>query len=299
MSVVDTQAGSAPGTTLTVADPRYPALLKTIHDPPATLHVRGDPAALSRPLLAIVGSRRASAAGLHLAGQLAGELVAAGVGVCSGLALGIDGAAHRGAVRAGGVSVAVMGTGPDQVYPRRHRTLAAEIAAAGCLVTEFPPGTPPLPAHFPQRNRIISGLALGVLIVEAAPASGSLITARSALEQGREVFALPWSPLHEGGAGCLQLLRDGAKMVREVGDILEELGPMYAVQCAGSDAAPARGGPRAERWLLDLVGFETVGVDALVDASGRAAPEVLRGLSILELAGAVTQVAGGYRRSGR
>jgi DNA processing protein len=153
--------------------------------------------------------------------------------ICSGLALGIDSAAHRGALATGGKSVAVMATGIDRVYPQRHQALAAQLEQAGCLVTEFLPGTPPLRHNFPKRNRIISGLSLGVLVIEAALPSGSLITAGTALEQGREVFALPWSMLHDGGRGCLQLIRDGAKMVQDVDDILEELGSLYARQaCA-------------------------------------------------------------------
>ena len=176
-----------------VTDPLYPPLLRAIHDPPPLLYVRGDPAVLAQAQLAVVGSRRASPAGLRAASTLAGEAVAAGLQICSGLAQGIDGAAHRGALAAGGNTTGVMATGIDRVYPARHRSLAEELPRSGCLVSEFPPGVAPLRQNFPRRNRIISGLALGVLVVEAAPASGSLITARMALEQGREVFTLPWS----------------------------------------------------------------------------------------------------------
>lgn len=278
-------------------DENYPPLLREIHDPPGCLYVKGDAARLRVAQLAIVGSRRASPAALRLAHDLAGELAQAGLHVCSGLALGIDGAAHRGALAAGGGTIAVMGTGIDRTYPRRHGNLAGEIAQAGCLVTEFPPGTPPRRENFPQRNRIISGMSLGVLVVEAALPSGSLITAGSALEQGREVFALPWSPLHKGGHGCLRLLRDGAKLVQCVDDILEELAPLYDVLCSATGAArPQREDPAAGSRLLDLLGFEAMSLDDLVAYSDRPAAEVLAELSALELAGQVARTAGGYIR---
>ena len=260
--------------------------------------MRGDASVLSQPQLAIVGSRRASAVGLRAASMLAAQLVAAGLHVCSGLARGVDGAAHRGALNGGGKSVAVMATGIDQIYPAAHRQLAAALQGAGCLVTELPPGTPPRRQHFPRRNRIISGLSLGVLVVEAALPSGSLITAGTALEQGREVFALPWSLYHGQGAGCLHLLRDGAKMVQCVEDVLEELGPLFALQqrAASPAVAPADQLPSALRSLAALVGCEAVSVDELVQASERPVAEVIASLSQLELAGVVTRCAGGYIR---
>jgi DNA processing protein len=207
--------------------------------------------------------------------------------------------------------VAVLGTGIDSIYPVRHQQLGEQIATRGCLVSEFPPGTPPLPHNFPRRNRIISGLALGVLVVEAALPSGSLITAGTATEQGREVFALPWSIAHTGGAGCLRLLRDGAKMVLCIDDVLEELDPLYPlymdrepllrepllreppfpeVSTAEDEASPPQ--------LLDLLGYESASVDQLVEASGLSAAEVMSGLSALELAGKVCRCPGGYMRSG-
>ncbi len=233
-------ARAAGAMALAIDDECYPPLLRAIPDPPPLLYVRGDPAVLLEAHLAVVGSRRASPAGLRVAQALSGQLASAGLHICSGLALGIDSAAHRGALATGGKSVAVMATGIDRVYPQRHQALAAQLEQAGCLVTEFPPGTPPLRHNFPKRNRIISGLSLGVLVIEAALPSGSLITAGTALEQGREVFALPWSMLHDGGRGCLQLIRDGAKMVQDVDDILEELGPLYALQRDLATTAPAR-----------------------------------------------------------
>ncbi|MDX1736222.1 MAG: DNA-processing protein DprA [Halioglobus sp.] len=297
MAAVDPVGATGPGLHIAIDDDRYPPLLREIHDPPDRLYVRGDPLALARPQVAIVGSRRASSAGLRLAAQLAGDLGEAGLGVCSGLALGVDGAAHRGALDSAAPTLAVMATGIDAVYPRRHRGLAAEIAQRGALVTEFPPGTPPRREHFPQRNRLISGLSLGVLVVEAALSSGSLITARFALEQGREVFALPWSPLHECGAGCLRLLRDGAKMVQSVRDVLEELGPLYSLTQPSGCADAARAvPPGAARELLALVGYEAVALDALLSASGKPADTVMRLLTELELYGAVSRVPGGYIR---
>lgn len=290
-------ARSVGASVLDIDDERYPALLRAIHDPPPLLYVRGDAELLREPLLAVVGSRRASPAGLRAAQTLSSQLVGAGLHICSGLALGIDGAAHRGALDAGGKSVAVMATGIDRVYPRRHHALAEQLQQAGCLVTEFPPGTPALRHNFPQRNRIISGLALGVLVVEAALPSGSLITARTALEQGREVFALPWSILHDGGKGCLHLLRDGAKMVQEPQDILDELGSLYLLQRDFATAAGAAQEVSADvSWLLPFVGYEVVALDELVQRSIRSVAQVLGELTTLELTGQVARTAGGYIR---
>ena len=197
--------------------------------------------------------------------------------------------------------MAVVATGIDQVYPRRHGDLAEAMLQRGCLVSEFAPGVPVRRHHFPQRNRIISGLSLGVLVVEAALPSGSLITAGTALEQGREVFALPWSPLHPGGAGCLHLLRDGAKMVQSLDDILEELGPLlgaqgdlFRVQPVTDPEAGAL--PADQRRLLALLGYESVPVDELVSISGLPVARVLADLSRLELSGRVARSEGGYIR---
>ncbi|MDH4039629.1 MAG: DNA-processing protein DprA [Gammaproteobacteria bacterium] len=285
-----------------ITDSRYPPLLQAIHDPPPLLYVRGDIAALSQPQLAVVGSRKASPAGLRAAGELAAQAVRAGLHITSGLALGIDGAAHRGALAAGGRSIAVVATGIEQAYPRRHRGLAAELEGAGCLVSEFPPGIPPRQYNFPRRNRIISGLALGVLVVEAALPSGSLITARTAVEQGREVCALPWSIYHGGGAGCLYLIRDGAKMVQTIGDVLEELGPMFALQ---RELLPARDVPQPEvaglsgsqQRMLGLVGYESVTVDELVRSSAAPAAQVMADLAFLEIRGVVARTNGGFIRT--
>ena len=298
MNVVQAKAAAEAvgASVVTIDDERYPPLLREIYDPPPLLYTRSDTASLLLPQLAVVGSRRASPAGLRLAQNLCGDLTRAGLSICSGLALGIDGAAHRGAIAAGGKSVAVMATGIDVIYPQRHRSLAAELEQSGCLVTEFPPGTTPARYNFPKRNRIISGLSLGVLVVEAALPSGSLITAGTGMEQGREVFAMPWSMLHEGGRGCLQLIRDGAKMVLHVDDILEELGSMYTVH-QGHAATVSGDGQTVSAdtsWLLPLVGFEVASLDELVRRSARPAAQVLGELSALELAGQVVRTAGGY-----
>ena len=303
MNVVDhpPEPEAAGGIVLAISDERYPPLLRTIDDPPDKLYVRGDPMVLHEPLLAIVGSRRASPAGKRAAQTLGAQLVAAGLPVCSGLALGIDGAAHRGALAGGGRSVAVMATGIDTVYPLRHRGLAAELEQSGCLVTEFPPGTAVRPWNFPRRNRIISGLSLGVLVVEAALPSGSLITAGTALQQGREVFTLPWSIFHRGGEGCLRMIRDGAKMVQGVEDILEELGPMYRLQQdlfspPGIIRDEANDVPEQLPGVLALVGYEEQGVDELCRCSELPVARVMADLSALELAGLVERRPGGYIR---
>lgn len=298
MNVVQAKAAARAVGAAVVAidDEQYPPLLRAIHDPPPLLYVRGDASVLPDAQLAVVGSRRASPAALRVAELLSGQLARAGLSICSGMAIGIDGAAHRGALAANGKSVAVIATGIDRVYPYRHRTLAAQLEQSGCLVTEFPPGTPPLRQNFPQRNRLISGMSLGVLVIEAALPSGSLITAGTALEQGREVFALPWSMLHEGGRGCLQLIRDGAKMVLAVEDILDELAPLYTLQQDQSGAAPGSVVAPEASWLLALVGFEAVTLDELVHRSGRPVAQVLGELSFLELGGQVARMAGGYIR---
>jgi len=226
------------------AHPAYPALLRTIVDPPLLLWVRGDPALLEGPAVALIGSRLASAAGREVAFQLAADLAAAGVVVASGFARGIDAAAHRGALTTGR-SLAVLGCGLDQPYPSDHGPLGRELAASGALISEFPPGAPPLAHHFPLRNRTLSGLCRAVVVVQAAKRSGSLITARLALEQGREVMAVPGDVRTGTNAGGHALIRDGARLVERASDILEELGWI------GRDAGgpPDGDGPLGERSL--------------------------------------------------
>ncbi|MDH3512236.1 MAG: DNA-processing protein DprA [Gammaproteobacteria bacterium] len=281
-------------------DAQYPPLLKEISDPPALLFVRGDANVLTLPQFAIVGSRNATASGCETARQFASHLSASGFCIVSGLAAGIDAAAHRGALDTNNSTVAVLGTGPDQVYPTRHATLADAIAANGALVSEFPPGTPPRRAQFPQRNRLISGMSVGTLVVEAGLRSGALITARLAAEQGREVFAMPGSIHNPTARGCHQLIRSGAKLVETAGDIIEELSGMLAEisrsveqnKLVATDRPPPEVDPDYQR-LLELMGWDPTKVDTLVSRSGLTAEEVSSMLLILELDGRVEPLTGG------
>ena len=275
-------------------EPGYPPQLATIPDPPAAVFVTGDPASLAAPQLAVVGSRNPTAAGREIAADFAAFLAGAGLGVASGLALGIDAAAHEGALAGGGKTVAVMATGPDRVYPKRHAELARRIADNGALVTEFPPGTPSLPEHFPRRNRIISGLALGTLVVEAALGSGSLITARLAAEQGREVFAIPGSILSPLARGCHALIRDGAQLVERPSDILEALGASaFAPPAEDAQMQPSTTEPDADYKLLtDAIGFHPVTADGIAERTGLTPQAVSSMLLILELQGEVEALPG-------
>lgn len=275
-------------------DPQWPAALDHLPDPPVALYVQGELAAPAAPQVALVGSRTPTAAGQRLAAQLATGLAHAGYVVTSGLATGIDAAAHEAALAAGGRTVAVLGTGLDRCYPARHADLAGRIAGAGALVSEYPPGTCPRAANFPQRNRLIAALARGTVVVEAALRSGSLITARRALGLGREVFAVPGSPLNPKAAGCLALLRDGAVLTREVGDILCEpgfAGPIsLGFQPVGDDAIHMPGAAtldKAYEMLLDAVGFEPASIEDLVQRTGLSAGVVASMMLILELQGRV------------
>ena len=285
---------------ITLHDPAYPPLLKQIADAPPLLFVHGQPGVLARPQLAMVGSRNPSAGGKEIAHDFARHLVSAGLIITSGLALGIDAASHQGALIAGGVTIAVTGTGLARVYPARHRDLAHRIAEHGALVSEFPPGTPPLAENFPRRNRIISGLSVGVLVVEAALQSGSLITARLAGDQGREVFAIPGSIHNPLARGCHALIRQGAKLVENVHDILEELGS-YNLDMLGephqreadfeSDAGAAVDDNQLK--LLSFMDFSPASVDILVERSGLTPEQVSSMLLVLELHNRVESVAGG------
>jgi DNA processing protein len=283
----------------------YPALLAQTVGAPLVLYVDGDPAVLGEPQLAIVGSRNPTAVGSETAHAFAEFLGAAGLTITSGLAEGIDGAAHRGALAGGGRTVAVCGTGLDLVFPREHAALAREIAAAGALISEFPVGTPGRRANFPQRNRIISGLTLGTLVVEAARRSGSLITARYAGEQGREVFAIPGSIHNPLARGCHALIRQGAKLVESAEDVLAELPALAgALREMRRPATGARAKIAAAeldkdyKILLDALGFEPASIDRLVERTRFAAESVASMLLILELKGLVTACAGGtYSRS--
>ncbi|WP_267269165.1 DNA-processing protein DprA [Pseudomonas protegens] len=259
--------------------PDYPPLLAQLEDAPPLLFVAGDPSILQRPQLALVGSRRASRPGLDTAAAFSRSLAAAGFVITSGLALGIDGAAHQAALDVGGRTVGVLGTGLEKCYPQRHRALArAMIEQGSAVISEFPLDTGPRPEHFPRRNRIISGLSLGVLVVEASVASGSLITARLAAEQGREVYAIPGSIHHPGARGCHQLIRDGAVLVESVQHILETLRGWQHLPPPA--AAPLEA---SEHPLLALLQAAPHSSEALALASGWSLPRVLAALTELEI----------------
>lgn len=285
---------------LTACDPRYPPQLAAAPGAPVALFVAGDPAILSLPAIAVVGSRRPTPQGRETARAFAARFARAGLVVTSGLATGIDAAAHRGALDGDGPTIAVCGTGLDLVYPPRHASLAAEIAARGALVSELPPGTPPRPWHFPRRNRVISGLSLGVLVAEAAQRSGSLITARLAGEQGREVFAVPGSIHSPLSRGCHRLIRDGAQLVESADEVLAGLQHdlFAAVAPPASSSGGASGVPAVEldsdcKILLNACGFGPVDADILVERTGFPAAVVSSKLLLLELAGAIEPCAGG------
>lgn len=296
---------------LTPDHPAWPPRLAALHDPPPVLYVRGDPEVLSLPALAIVGSRTPTGAGADTAHEFARHLAAAGLTIVSGLALGIDAAAHEGALAAGGLTVAIAGTGLDRVYPARHADLARRITAEGALAAELPIGTRVTREAFPQRNRIVTGLSLGTLVVEAAVQSGSLISARHALEQGTDVFAIPGSIHNPLARGCHRLIRQGAKLVETADDVLEELGPLIAA--APAWASGASGGepeiaasgsadaettaknpdPDTER-ILATLDWEPRAVDDIAARSGLAPSVVASVLLRLELDGRIRAVAGGF-----
>ena len=280
---------------LTHADLAYPPLLREITDAPLLLYVRGALAALAAPQLAVVGSRNPSRGGCDNARAFSEHLVRAGLGITSGLALGIDACAHEAALAAGGTTIAVAGTGLDRVYPAAHRELAHRIAVHGALISEFPLGTPPRRENFPRRNRLISGLALGVLVVEAAQQSGSLITARLAADQGREVFAIPGSIHSPLARGCHVLIRQGAKLVETAQDILEELGALARFAAAPVTAVmqPMAASNPGEAQLLELMGYDPVEIDTLVTQSGLTAGTVSSMLLAMELRGLVEVRPGG------
>ena len=270
------------------SDPAYPAALATIPDPPPVLWCRGKRAALERPAVAIVGSRAGSAYALAVAERLASDLAPRGVAIVSGLARGVDSAAHRGALAVNGVTIAALGCGADIVYPGEHRALAADVASAGALVTELAPRTPPRVHFFPRRNRIISGLARAVVVIEAGEKSGSLITARCALEQGRDVLAVPGSVLNGRNSGGHALIRDGAKIVESADDILEELGLAH-----GREPWPAAAQAPDDPVLATLTPGEASDVDEIAGRTGMAAGKLLPRLLDLELQGLVRRAGGG------
>ena len=273
-------------TAISWTDPGYPRQLAAIDDPPAVLWVRGDPGPLGAPAVAVVGSRTGSPYACSVAEHLAAGLAARGVTVVSGLARGVDAAAHRGAVTAGGLTVAVLGSGADVVYPPEHASLAAAVTERGALISELGPGAPPLRHHFPRRNRILSGLSRGVVVVEAAARSGSLITARLAAEQGREVMAVPGNVLSGRSRGSHRLIRDGARIVETADDVLEEIGlpPTGAAEATGAEEDPV---------LARMEPGDPYDVDALAQQSGLAPRVLLSRLTELELRGSVARMGPG------
>ena len=279
---------------LALGDAAYPQALANIPDPPLLLYIRGRIDLLARPALAIVGSRNATVQGKANAGAFASALSGAGVCVVSGLALGIDAAAHEGALRGAGSTIAVVGTGADVFYPARNRALAERIANEGCIVSEYALGTPPTSGNFPRRNRIISGLSSGVLVIEAAAQSGSLITARVAAEQGREVFALPGSIHAPLAKGCHKLIRDGARLVETVDEIFEamQVSPL-AAPSAGSACVQALPTESDCTGLLAQLGHEPLAVDDLLERLGTSIGQLSMGLLALEMAGMIERLPGG------
>jgi DNA processing protein len=287
---------------LTLADSAYPKALLNIADPPLMLYVKGRIELLSNTSLAIVGSRNATAQGIANAEKFSAVMSEAGLTIVSGMALGIDTAAHQGSLRAGrkntaGSTIAVIGTGADIVYPARNRALAHQIAQEGCIVSEYPLGMPAIAANFPRRNRVISGLACGVLVVEAAAQSGSLITARMALDQGRDVFAIPGSIHSPLSKGCHQLIKQGAKLVESAQDVLEELGHVQRHHSMTMATALRDSGNPATAQLLNAIGFDPVDINLLAERTALDAGKLNAQLLSLELEGLIEMLPGGtYRR---
>jgi len=293
-------------------DPRYPELLRQITNPPPFLFVRGKADCLSLPQIAIVGSRNPTTGGSENAERFAHYLASQGFAITSGLALGVDGAAHRGTLAAWGKTIAVMGTAVDRIYPARHRALAQEIIEkGGALVSEFPLGTGSYAGNFPQRNRIISGLSLGTLVVEAALQSGSLITARQALEQNREVFAIPGSIHNPLAKGCHQLIRQGATLVETAQDILDQLNGLMSFKWQEAQQALNLSSPHEKKSntndfvietnsisdrVLTAVGYDPVALDSLVERTDLPINELITQLTLLELAGKIESLGGSYQR---
>ena len=288
---------------LTLADPEYPQSLLQSSDPPCLLYIKGRVELLNRPALALVGSRNATPQGLQDAESFAQALAQRGITVISGMALGIDGAAHRGALKGEGSTVAIIGTGADRIYPSRHKDLALELVRHGAIVSEFPLGTPAVAHNFPRRNRIIAGLARGCLVVEAALESGSLITARLAGELGRDVFAMPGSIHSPLAKGCHRLIKQGAKLVETAQDILEEIGyplPEGPMNTGISTAMPPEAAPMLDpdqRTVLDALGHDPANLDQLLQRTSLTADALCAILVALELADRVASLPGGrYQR---
>ena len=286
--------------TIKPGHPQWPLLWEQINDPPDEVRVRGSLAVLNEPAIAIVGTRRASARGLAVARALAAELAAHGWVIVSGLALGIDGEAHRGALSVQGRSIGVMATGSDRVYPSAHRALKSKLEIDGCTLTEFPPGTPPLKFHFPQRNRLIAGLALGIIVVEAPRKSGAMLTANLAVDYNREVFAVPGPVDLETSRGCHHLLREGAHLVESANDITRVLGLPAGNRESDirqndlrGDVMPEPNSGSAARWIMDRLDLEGVSRDGLRERWPGTEDAWQEGLLALELAGLIRRLPGG------
>jgi len=280
----------------TEGDAAYPRALREIHDPPGVLFVRGAVKPSDALAVGIVGTRHCTQYGLRQAARLAGSLSRAGLTIISGLARGIDAAAHRGALAAGGRTIAVLASGVMNIYPPEHDRLAEEVAAHGALVSELPPQSSPLAGTFPQRNRLISGMSLGVIVVEAAQRSGALITARHAMEQDREVFAVPGNVDGRASRGCHQLIRDGAKLVESADDVLEELGPL--VEAAPRDDGQTIHHPaelllnELEQQVLSTIGVEAIAIDRIISETGLPVSQVLSTISVLEMRRLIRRLSG-------
>lgn len=285
---------------LAICDSIYPALLRELADPPPIIYICGEPEKLSSAQIAIVGSRGMTPVGGKLARQFAYEIGSAGMVITSGLALGIDACAHRGALDAKANTIAVLGTGINVRYPRNNNHLYDEILeSGGVLVSEYPLGTPPRPGNFPRRNRIITGLSMGTLVVEASERSGSLVSARLAAEQGREVFVIPGNVQSPVSAGCHRLIREGATLVTEPEHVLEDLRPMLETVLETAPLEPnslSESEPTERHWLLDALGHEILPVDELCDRCDKPVQDVTSAITELELSGAIQGSAFGYQR---
>ncbi len=285
---------------IALTDERYSPWLGAIVDPPSVLWVRGRVPPFDQPAVAVVGSRQATPAGLQMGRALGEGLASAGLTVVSGLARGVDGASHEGALAAGGTTIAVLGCGPDIVYPFEHKELATRVAASGGVISEFPPGTQPLSHHFPLRNRIISGLSRAVIVIEAGERSGSLITAKMAMEQGREVMVVPGNVLSGRNRGGHSLIKDGARLVESVGDVLAELGIQRGIDKRGIDDFGADKLVTENELSRQMAIGETYDADTLAGLTGWDVSKLLSGLATLELAGVVVRGPNGWtRRSNR
>lgn len=287
---------------VTLGSDHYPRLLKEIPDPPLLLYIYGNPALLAKMNIAVVGSRHPTPMGADTAFNFAAELARAGLVITSGLALGIDGASHRGALAVAGETIAVLGSGLQEIYPQKHRALALEIAERGAIISEFPLDTSPAKPNFPLRNRLISGLSVGTLVVEATLQSGSLITAKLAMDQNREVFAIPGSIHNPQSRGCHQLIKDGVQLIEEVSEILHNVGHFsevsgsLSIKSLNSPSKMTRELDPESQMLLDCVGFDRVCVDQLVALTGLEVAKVSTILVGLQISGHVTSAMGGYIR---